>query len=209
MRSPIRGRASCWFSRLFALLVAVGLGVTGGCAADVKTDSREPAVAPTGIDILNVGDKVRVVFDIPLSSGGSPATEMQIPENGELTLHLGHKFNFKGKKRDVLEQEIRSFYVDKGLYKIINVTIEVLPRPITVGGEVRVPKDYPHQGQLTVLKAIDMAGGFTEYANRKKVTIIRGGKTIVVDCKKALQDPAKYDVPVFAGDSINVKKGIW
>jgi protein involved in polysaccharide export with SLBB domain len=52
-----------------------------------------------------------------------------------------------------------------------------------------------------------MAGGFTEYANTKKVTLIRDGKTIIVDCKKALQDPAKYDVPVFPGDSINVKKG--
>lgn len=206
MRSSIRSRGSYWFSVLFALVAASVLAATG-CATEVNSSSKESAGVPTGIDILNVGDKVRVVFDIPLSSGGSPATEMQIPENGELTLHLGHKFNFKGKKRDVLEQEIRSFYVDKGLYKIINVTIEVLPRPITVGGEVRLPKDYPHQGQLTVLKAIDMAGGFTEYANKKKVTIIRGGKTIVVDCKKALQDPAKYDVPVFAGDSINVKKG--
>lgn len=207
MRSSIRSGGGYWFSRLFALLAATVLVATG-CATEVKTSTKEPAGATAaGIDYLNVGDKVRVVFDIPVSSGGSPATEMQIPENGELTLHLGHKFIFKGKKRDVLEQEIRSFYVDKGLYKIINVTIEVLPRPITVGGEVRAPKDYPHQGQLTVLKAIDMAGGFTEYANKKKVMIIRNGKTIVVDCKKALQDPAKYDVPVFAGDSINVKKG--
>lgn len=175
--------------------------------ADDKPSPKEAPASAQGIDILNVGDKIRVVFDIPVTAGGSPPTEMQIPENGELTLHLGHKFNFKGKRRDALEQEIRSFYVDKGLYKIINVTIEVLPRPITVGGEVRIPKDYPHQGQLTVLKAIDMAGGFTEYANKKKVKIIRGGKTIVVDCKKGLQDPAKFDVPVYPGDSINVPKG--
>lgn len=163
--------------------------------------------AGQGVDHLRVGDKVRVVFDIPVTSGNPPPSEMQIPENGELTLHLGYKFNFKNRRRDELEQEIRSFYVDKGLYKIINVTIEVFPRPFTVGGEVRAPKDYAHQGQLTVLKAIDMAGGFTEYANKKKVTIIRGGKTTVVDCKKALKDPAKYDVPVLPGDTINVPRG--
>jgi len=206
MRSSIRSGLGYWCSALVAIIAASCL-LSLRCTAEDKAPTRAPVAAERGNDILNVGDKVRVVFDVPLSSAGSPPTEMQIPENGELTLHLGYKFDFKGKRRNVLEQEIRSFYVDKGLYKIINVTIEVLPRPITVGGQVRIPKDYPHQGQLTVLKAIDMAGGFTEYANTKKVTLIRDGKTIIVDCKKALQDPAKYDVPVFPGDSINVKKG--
>jgi len=180
-----------------------------GCASGTGRSLAEEQTAVKSIDILNVGDKVRVVFDIPATATLPATTEMQIPENGELTLHLGHKFNFKGKRRNVLEQEIRDFYIDKGLYRIINVTIEVLPRPITVGGEVRNPNTFPHQGQMTVLKAIDTAGGFTEFANRRQVKIIREGKTIVVNCKKAVDDPAKYDVSIFPGDSINVKRGIW
>jgi len=87
------------------------------------------------------------------------------------------------------------------------VVIEVPSRPITVGGEVRTPNSYPHPGRLTVLKAIDLAGGFTEFANRRKVKIIRSGKTIIVNCKKALEDPEKFDVEVFPGDKVQVDRG--
>lgn len=195
------------FGSLLVLLLGTGCSTFGGGSG---TNSVTPKPAETelpGIDFLNVGDKVRVILDIPVAP--PPPTEMQIPENGELTLHLAEKFNFKGKRRDLLEQEIRDRYVEKGFFKIINVTIEVLPRPITVGGGVRAPRDYAHQGQLTVLKTIDMAGGFTEYANKRKVKIIRRGKTIMVNCRKALEDPAKYDVPVYPGDTIHVPETIF
>lgn len=190
------------FGSLLVLLLCAGCSTTGGGSA-TNSVSQKPVETPTrGNDFLNVGDKVRVVLDIPVAP--PPPTEMQIPENGELTLHLAEKFIFKDKKRNVLEQEIRDRYVERGYFKIINVTIEVLPRPITVGGGVRAPRDYAHQGQLTVLKTIDMAGGFTEYANKRKVKIIREGRTILVNCKKALEDPGKYDVAVFPGDTIHV-----
>ncbi len=188
------------FGSLLVLLLCAGCSTTGGGSA-TNSAAQKPVETP-GNDFLHVGDKVRVVLDIPVAP--PPPTEMQIPENGELTLHLAEKFIFKDKRRDLLEQEIRDRYVEKGYFKIINVTIEVLPRPITVGGGVRAPRDYAHQGQLTVLKTIDMAGGFTEFANKRKVKIIRNGRTILVNCKKALEDPGKYDVAVFPGDTINV-----
>lgn len=198
-----------WFLVLLLALAWAGCVTTGTTGSTTNSGStpRVPDEAVGSIDELNVGDKVRVVLDIPVAP--PPPTEMQIPENGELTLHLSEKFNFKGKRKDRLEQEIRDRYVEKGYFKVINVIIEVLPRPITVGGEVRVPRDYAHQGQLTVLKAIDMAGGFTEYAKKSQVTILRRGRTITVDCKKALKTPGKYDIAVLPGDSIHVPKGIW
>lgn len=163
----------------------------------------QPTVTPSS-DTLNVGDKIRVIFGdiadppVPLDT--------QIPESGVVTLHLGHKFNFKGEHRDHLEQKIRDYYITNGLYRIITVSIEVPARPITVGGEVRSPNTYPHPGKLTVLKAIDQAGGFTEFADRRKVRIIRGGKSTLVNCKKALDDPAKHDVEIYPGDKIQVDK---
>jgi polysaccharide export outer membrane protein len=196
---------------LLVVAPAVGAADPVKPQAPIAAEKAKAGVAPAGaapsIDVLNVGDRVRVVFsDIPQQV---PPLEMQIPDNGELTLHLGHKFMFKGKRRDVLEQEIRDFYKDSGIYRIINVTIEVPPRPISVGGEVRAPGNYPHNGRMTVLKAIDMAGGFTDYSNRRKVTVIRDGKTIIVNCNKAVDDPEKYDREVFPGDKIQVKRSIW
>ena len=178
-----------------------------GCATEGEkagTGAPPPVEAARGPDILNVGDRVKVIFtDVPTPLA---PTESQIPESGELTLQYGHKFMFKGKRRDALEQEIRDFYIEQKIYKIMGVTIEVPPRPISVGGEVRSPGTYPHAGQMTILKAIDMAGGFTEFSKKTKVKIIRGGKTITVDCKKAIIFPADNDVPIYPGDQVKVPR---
>ena len=200
---------------LVVWLGMVVLAIQTGCAVDpVKptapitgsTNKSAKADAAPGNDVLNAGDRVKVVFS-DTATAIAPL-EMQIPDSGELTLHLNHKFIFKGKRRDALEQEIRDYYIDKGIYRIINVTIEVPPRPISVGGEVRSPGNYPHNGNLTVLKVIDMAGGFTDFAKKTKVRVIRNGKTITVDCKKALVDPEKYDKAIFPGDKIEVSRTI-
>lgn len=169
-------------------------------------DTNRPAASAADLssDVLNVGDKVRVTFG-DITDPPAPL-DTQIPESGSVTLHLGHKFNFRGERRDLLEQKIRDYYITNGFYKIITVSIEVPARPITVGGEVRAPNTYPHPGRLSILKAIDQAGGFTEYADRRKVRIIRSGKPILVNCKKALDDPAKHDVEVFPGDKIQVDR---
>lgn len=192
-------RLTSGFAALCVLFMAVFAPVQG------EDTNRPPAVgANLSSDVLNVGDKVRVTFgDI---SDPPAALDTQIPESGIVTLHLGHKFNFRGERRDALEQHIRDYYITNGLYKIITVSIEVPARPITVGGEVRAPNTYPHPGRLTILKAIDQAGGFTEYADRRKVRIIRSGKSIIVNCKKALDEPAKHDVEVFPGDKIQVDR---
>jgi protein involved in polysaccharide export with SLBB domain len=195
--------------RVWLGLGLVLLGLQGLAADPVKPPAEDKAKAeaeskPTN-ETLNAGDRVKVIIsDIPV-----PQTlEKQIPESGELTLHLGHKFMFKGRKRDELEQEIRNFYIDQKIYRIINVTIEVPARPISVGGQVRSPGNYPHGGTLTVLKAIDMAGGFTDFAKRRKVKILRGNKSITVDCIKAVKNP-ELDVPIYPGDKIDVDKSIW
>lgn len=199
---PLPRFRSCIPKGFFAVLFAL-------IAAFLPVRSQDANPAPAGgsdlsSDVLNVGDKVRVTFG-DISDPPAPL-DTQIPESGNVTLHLGHKFNFRGERRDLLEQKIRDYYITNGFYKIITVSIEVPARPITVGGEVRAPNTYPHPGRLSILKAIDQAGGFTEYADRRKVRIIRSGKPIIVNCKKALDDPAKHDVEVFPGDKIQVDR---
>jgi len=58
-----------------------------------------------------------------------------------------------------------------------------------------------------VLKAISVAGGFTEFANKTnvEVTRINGEKPIIVDCKKALRIH-KLDIPIYPGDHVFVRK---
>lgn len=46
-------------------------------------------------------------------------------------------------------------------------------RNFYVGGEVKTPGGYPYEEGLTVHKAISLAGGFTEKADKRVITITR------------------------------------
>ena len=61
---------------------------------------------------------------------------------------------------------------------------------------------------MTLLKAINTAGGFTEYANRNKVDLLRGDKKKTFDCEELRQHPVK-DIPVQPGDSVYVPRSIF
>jgi polysaccharide export outer membrane protein len=46
-------------------------------------------------------------------------------------------------------------------------------RKVFVTGRVTTPGTYPLTGALTVMQAIALAGGLTEFANPKNITILR------------------------------------
>jgi polysaccharide export outer membrane protein len=82
-----------------------------------------------------------------------------------------------------------------------------------VNGEVKSPSMYPWKGEPTVLRAIGAAGGFTDWANRKKVQLNRSnGQKFTINCWDAEKD-GKKDLPVFPGDYIYVPRkgpmGVW
>lgn len=134
---------------------------------------------------------------------------IQIAEDGTLTLPLNVRVQAMGKNPRQLEQEIRSEYVPK-YYKYLTVTIKTEQRAFFVGGEVKVPNRYPYTGHdMTVLRAIQAAGDFSDFANRKKIEIIReSGKKEQINWYKAIKNP-KLDLPVYPNDQIIVHKRIF
>ncbi len=80
-----------------------------------------------------------------------------------------------GKRAGDLETEIVALYVPK-YYLHLTVSVKPEGRFVYVGGQVRKPDRYPHEGNMTVLKAIKMAGDFTDYANKRKVPLTRADK---------------------------------
>jgi len=78
-----------------------------------------------------------------------------------------------------------------------------------VTGEVKQPGRQLYSGQMTVTKAVTTAGGFTDFANHKKVWLIRaGGQRIKVNCDKAIQDPSQ-DPSVYPNDQVQVPRRIF
>jgi polysaccharide export outer membrane protein len=112
-----------------------------------------------------------------------------------------------GKKVGELQDELQRLYVP-AFFKTLTVTVKYEERYFFVGGQVRNARQYPYLSQMTVLKAIQAAGDFTDFANRTKVQVTRtNGKTETVNCKKAQKNP-KLDLPIYPGDRINVPQRI-
>ena len=85
---------------------------------------------------------------------------------------------------------------------------------ITVSGHVEKPGSYPLKGELTVIEAVSLAGGFTKIAAKNSVKIMRiednKKKTIIVrvaDINKS-GDKSK-DVPLKRGDIIYVPESLF
>ena len=211
------------FAELPSSLSAVAAADSGGAPASapgaataVSPAAATPSAAPVAAPVVGhvaspeperfrAGDSLTVVYaDLP---GATPAFEGKIKEDGTITLLLNQTFIAAGKTAGQLEKEIRARYVPK-YYK--NLTVTVTPQQSTrwyyVLGEVRLPNRQVYTSPITVLQAIASAGGFTDFANKKKVKLTRiDGRTYTVNCVKALEKPS-LDLPVYPGDTIHVPR---
>jgi protein involved in polysaccharide export with SLBB domain len=194
-------------------------GVTGSAPANGAGASATDSVASSPDDTagressapqdLKPGDAISVVYnDLPIVT---PPFEGEIKPDGTITLIHNKTFQAAGKTPSELEKEIRKTYVpDYYRQMTVQVRLNDTKRLYYVGGEVRSPGRQMYLGRVTVLKAIQSAGDFTDFANRGGVTLTRAdGKQIKINCKKALENPAKYDVDVFPGDTIHVPRRFW
>jgi polysaccharide export outer membrane protein len=63
-------------------------------------------------------------------------------------------------------------------------------RFVNVGGEVKTPQRVPFTADLTVLSSISGPGGFSPYADQRKVRLLRGNQVTIVDIKKVRTNPS-------------------
>lgn len=73
-----------------------------------------------------------------------------------------------------------------------------------ITGEIRTPAAYKYEEGLTLIKAVTMAGGFTDKASSGRIRIIRK-----VDKKEKVIQKAEMDEPVFPDDIIIVPESFF
>jgi polysaccharide export outer membrane protein len=222
-----------WFTRLGCLLVAAFLvgcettdssykfdplaqnGSSAAPATAVGTSAPMASPSPTtssdttadySASLLHVGDAVTITFaDLPAAI---PAIDDTIKEDGSITLIMNQKFQAAGKTVGALESDIRDRYVPQ-YFKYLTISIKTDTRFYSVGGEVRQPNRQAYTGYMTVLRAIDTAGGFTDFANKSKVLVTHAnGEHYTVNCKQAVNHP-ELDKQVYPGDKIFVHKRLF
>ncbi|MEW6536050.1 MAG: polysaccharide biosynthesis/export family protein [Candidatus Auribacterota bacterium] len=134
--------------------------------------------------------------------------ELEIAPNGNVYLPLIGEVTAAGFTVSELEQKLMGIYSQEYL-KNPYITVSVLSRRYYVLGEIKSPGAYPMIGNVTVLTAITQAGGFTDYAAKNKVTVIRtkgdSKETIRVNVDKIIKEgDTSYDVILQPGDVVNV-----
>lgn len=180
---------------------------SGGAEANPAPGSAL-AAAPTGSDVvdkIHAGDVLKISYqDLPITV---PDAEVRVKTDGTITLLLNKTFMAAGKTRSELEQEIRSSYVPD-YYRTMTVSVQKQRDTefFFVLGEVRQPSREVYISQMTVLKAIASAGGFTDFAKKRGVELTRtDGRKFVINAVKAQKDP-RLDLEVLPGDKVWVPR---
>jgi len=86
----------------------------------------------------------------------------------------------------------------------ITITTGQTQRFITISGAVRGPGRIQYTPDLTLMSALNAAGGPNDFAG-SKVELIRGGKRSTYDLRKLRKDPSQ-DPRVIPGDQINMSQ---
>ncbi len=155
--------------------------------------------ASLGAYHLGAGDLIAVqVYDEPEMS-----IETRISDRGTISYPFLGELSVVGLTALALEDRIT--HQLKGPYLVDpEVTVSILEyRPLFVNGEVEKPGGFPFSPGLTVRKAISLAGGFKERANKERINVVREGDAA------ATPKPIGLDHQVMPGDIITVERSFF
>ena len=140
------------------------------------------------------------------------STDAVIAPDGKISLPLIGEVTAAGLTVDELKDELNKRYRDFINEPHVTVTIrEINSLKIYVVGEVIRPGELKLNSTTDVLQAISLAGGFTIYANRSNIKIIRkeGDKKIKINFNYNEVVRGKnlaQNIPLKAGDVIVVSE---
>lgn len=182
----------------------LGSLLLSGCGgSNYAPASSSAAVVPS--DAIRAGDKITIrLTGVPTDE--SYINEYQVPDTGDITVpDMSQPFHAAGMQAGELADRITEAYKASKIYTNPNVTVIPEERYVNIGGDVRSPMRVLYTPDLTLIGAINAAGGFDEYADKHHVRIVRGTQVITIDGAQA-QRGAATDPVVYPGDQIMVPR---
>ncbi|MGD7652947.1 MAG: polysaccharide biosynthesis/export family protein [Verrucomicrobiales bacterium] len=158
---------------------------------------------------LAPGDTINVTFS------GAPElnTTQKIQTNGKVSLPTIGDVNASGRTITGLQSSLTSLYQPHLQDPTVVVALESAAAGVYVSGEVLNPGKVALDRPMTALEAIMESGGFSKFANPKKVYVVRneGGKNkrYVLNMDDALSGMNSSAFYVRPYDVIYVKQSAW
>ena len=175
---------------------------TSGTATTASTAPAAPSAASADYRLV-AGDKLRidVYKDAQLSQS------LQVRPDGKITLPLVGDVAAAGHTSMELRDSIATSLKDYIKEPVVTViVVETTPQVVYVTGEVTKPGPVTLSGPLNILQALAMAGGFTDFANRKDIQIQRGTQRLSFNYKDAVdKDSRRAPLLLQAGDTVIVR----
>src|SRR5687767_5160360 len=195
--------------------LSIGFLLSTAPAAQAQTPTSQPVgTAGAAMETAPANGKTAVAADYKLVPGdklridvykdAQLSQSVQVRPDGKITLPLAGDIAAAGRTplelRDAIAGSLTK-YINNPTVTVI--VVEAEPPLFYVMGEVNHPGSFPLKGQVSVLQALAMAGGFGDFAKTKGITIRRGTQIVKFDYKAAVKGEGK---PMFVqpGDTIIV-----
>lgn len=154
------------------------------------------------VRVLRKGDRVTIsLMGIPQPEEISNV----INDLGFVTLPLIGSIKIEGLGCGQAEKNIKGAYINQQYYKTIDVIVVAQEGEFFVRGEVKKEGVFLISGDITLVQGIIMAGGYTDFAKKSEVKIIRGRETTVFDAEK-IEKRETEDPLLRSGDIVVVPR---
>ena len=208
---------------------SLNLGNGGGTAFQQPADAVAPSVpnldpmnAPAAglpasansIGVIDTSDLLRGGDTLIIRLTGVPAAdqgifEVKVDESGKVSMPYIGNINAANLTTVQLKKAIEDAYLQQEIFTNPNVTVDLKEqRFVDVTGEVRMPQRVPYTKDLTALGAVAACGGFTDFANRRRVKLTQSGVTREINAKEIQVDPSR-DIRLLPNDKIHVDRSIF
>ena len=142
------------------------------CGIDPRCDRDESGSVSAARRSYKAEARRRPLEEIEQVSG-----EYQVDGQGFLNLPQLERIRAASLAQAELQSAIETAYRSQQIYTnpTITINVPIEARFVNVGGNVKTPRRVEFTADLTVLGAINAAGGFTEFTDRAKVRLLRDG----------------------------------
>lgn len=178
-----------------------------------SAQSHQTAAAPAG-SAINVDSEYVIgpddVLGVMVWREPELSGDVTVRPDGKITLPVVGEVAAAGLRPEALQKVLQSAaakYVTAPNVQVVVRTIN--SRKVFVTGRVVDPGTYTLNGPLTVVQAIALAGGLTEYADAKNVTVLRTTPKGPLTFKFNYRDVSKgkkleQNIQLLPGDTILV-----
>ncbi len=176
----------------------------------VQPEARTPFLP---VYRVGISDKLRVHILKPEEY----SSEVMVSPDGTITVPYIGIVYVRERPLEEIQAEVQKRLAEGYLrYPVVSVSlIESRSRKFYVYGEVTNPGEYPLEENMTVLRAVTLAGGFTKFGSSSRVKVLRAKKNapgydpIKINIKTLMEGEESSDIPVQPGDIVVVSQGIF